>query len=412
MPFKRERSPYYYVRRRNLIGYGDTGRLSSKSTSKRIARDMEHLLEEIAQRALLDPAWYDLLDAVCRRRTITLGQLQRARRTGGLEALKRGLHDPLITEVVAAFRRTAPSKKAIRVGLEQLVRLSPTGSRLSHLDGRTITEMCHRAEREGRKRNSVRRYLLRAISLLLRHHVGRAERDRIFDDVHFPAVDDTREVHLTPREIARLVQGCREVGCPELATIIRVALLTSADRGVLLSGTHQGRRYRGLLVRDLRIWRCDTTGALTGEVFLQDTKTNHRSRSVPLTDNLCRELLPQVKMKSPDDPVFDLSYNQLDYAWKRARKAVALDHVRFKDLRAQISIYGEEAGVPLTVLARSMGHRDEKMTRRYQQRATALSAEQAEAIEHAMFVGAMFAGEAPEVVPDGDLRPGEPRKTG
>ena len=55
MPYKRKRSPYYYMRRRNLIGYGDTGRLSFKATSKRIARDMEHLLDEIAQHALLDP---------------------------------------------------------------------------------------------------------------------------------------------------------------------------------------------------------------------------------------------------------------------------------------------------------------------------------------------------------------------
>ena len=82
---------------------------------------------------------------------------------------------------------------------------------------------------------------------------------------------------------------------------------------------------------------------------------------MPITDNLCRELLPLVKMKGPDEPVFDLSYGRLDYVWKRTRKAAGLSHVRFKDLRAQISIYGEEAGVPLTVLAHSMVHRDEKM---------------------------------------------------
>ena len=385
MPYKRERSPYYYVRRRNLIGYGDTGRLSSKATSKRIARDMERLLDEIAQHALLDPTWYDLLDAVCRHRTLSLAQLLRAKRTGTLEALKRTLHDPTIDEAVAAFTEAAPPKKAVRAGLDQLLRLTPTGARLSYLDGRTITEMCHRAEREGRKRNSVRRYLLRAISLLLRHHTGRAERDRIFADVNFPAVDDTREIHLTPLEISRLLQASRDTGCPELATIIRMALLTSADRGVLLSEEHEGKAHRGLLVRDLRIWQDHATGTFTGEVFLQDSKTDHRSRSVPITDNLCRELLPLVKMKGPDEPVFDLSYGQLDYVWKRTRKAAGLSHVRFKDLRAQISIYGEEAGVPLTVLARSMGHRDEKMTRRYQQRAAALSGEQAEAIEQAMF---------------------------
>ncbi len=244
--------------------------------------------------------------------------------------------------------------------------------------------MCHRAEREGRKRNSVRRYLLRATSLLLRHHTGRADRDRIFADVNFPAVDDTREIHLTPEETARLLQACHTTGCPELAGVIRMALLMSADRGVLLSGTHEGKTHRGLLVRDLRIWQDNETGAFTGEVFLQDSKTDHHSSSVPITDTLCREPLPLVTMKGPDEPVFDISYGQLDYVWKRTRKAAGLSHVRFKDLRAQISIYGEEAGMPLTVLARSMGHRDEKMSR-YQQRAAALSGEQAEAIEQAMF---------------------------
>ena len=53
------------------------------------------------------------------------------------------------------------------------------------LDARVITALCQRAERDGRKRNSVRRYILRAISLLLRHHLGRAERDRRFADVDF-----------------------------------------------------------------------------------------------------------------------------------------------------------------------------------------------------------------------------------
>ncbi len=57
MPYKRDRSPYYYVRRRRLPGYGDTGRHSSQVTSKKIAHDMERLLEDLAQQALLDPTW-------------------------------------------------------------------------------------------------------------------------------------------------------------------------------------------------------------------------------------------------------------------------------------------------------------------------------------------------------------------
>jgi integrase len=79
-----------------------------------------------------------------------------------------------------------------------------------------------------------------------------------------------------------------------------------------------------------------------------------------------------------------MTYAQLDFAWKRVRDQAGLSHVRFKDPRAKVAITGEEAGIPQTVLARTMGHSDEMMTRRYQQRAAVLSAEQAEAIEAAM----------------------------
>lgn len=211
-----------------------------------------------------------------------------------------------------------------------------------------------------------------------------AERDRRFADVDFPPEDDTREVHLSPGEIGRLIQACNELGYGELGLVIRLALQTSADRGVLLKGRHGGKDHRGLLVRDLRIYQDHASGTFSGEVHLLDGKTERRSRSVPLTDGLCRELLALCKAKGPDEAVFSITYLALDFLWKRVRKRAELEHVRFKDLRAQISIYGEEAGVPLTVLSKTMGHAGEAMTRRYQQRAAVLSREQAEAIERAM----------------------------
>lgn len=217
------------------------------------------------------------------------------------------------------------------------------------------------------------------------NHLGNAERSRIFADVRFPAEDDTREIHLSPAEIVRLTYEAEAAGGHKLSLLIRVALLTSADRGVLLSGRHQGKTYRGLRVRGLRIYHDIETGAYTGEVYLSDSKTESRSRSVPLTDAMCRELLAQTKSKAPDDPVFALTYSGLDYVWRQARAAAGLSHVRFKDLRAQVSIYGEEAGIPQTVLQRTMGHSDAAMTRRYQARAAAMSNDQAEAIEAAMF---------------------------
>lgn len=196
--------------------------------------------------------------------------------------------------------------------------------------------------------------------------------------------DDTREVHLTPDEINRLLQACESIDCHELAVVIRMALQTSADRGVLLAGKSANKVNRGLLVRDVTVFKDNKSGSYSGEVFLQDTKTANRSRSVPLTDSLCREMMVLCHNKAPDDAVFSIRYQALDHLWKRVRKLAGLEEVRFKDLRAQTAIYGEEAGVPQTVLQRVMGHGDEAMTRRYQKRAVVLSQVQAEAIEASM----------------------------
>ena len=226
------------------------------------------------------------------------------------------------------------------------------------------------------------------MSLLLRHHVGEAERNRIFDDVQYEAEDDTREVHLLPAEIKRLLDACRSEDKPlydELAVIIRLALQTSADRGVLLAGDRSDGTARGLRVRDVRIYHDDEKDTYSGQLYLHDQKTEERSRSVPLTDHLARELLILAKGQGPDDPIFNMRYQQLDYRWQRVRKKAELEHVRFKDLRAQTAIYGEEAGVPQTVLQHVMGHSDDAMTRRYQRRAASLSEEQAAAIENVMF---------------------------
>lgn len=384
MPFKRKSSPYYYVKRWNLPGYGSTGYLSTRVKDKRIATQMEGLLDRLAERALVDPSWRVVLDAVCREHTITLPELLAARNQGRLDQLRRGLTDPPIGEAICRYREAAQPGRGARLGLRILGDLAPPGSRLSLItDPRRITRLCRQAERAGRKRNSVRRTLLRAISLLLRYHLGGAERNRIFSDVHFPGEDDTREVHLSPAEIGRLLQACTALGYGELALIVQVALVTSADRGVLLAGEHAGRTFRGLRVRDLRIY--EEGGLYSGEAYLEDGKAEGRSRTVPLPDALCRQLLVQCQGRAPDDPVFGVRYAQLDYVWRRVRKEARLEHVRFKDLRAQTAIYAEETGVPQTAVQRTMGHSDEAMTRRYQARRAAMSQRQIEEMAAAMF---------------------------
>lgn len=376
------------VRRRKLPGYGDTGVISSRVTSKKLAKDMERCLEVLANKALFDATWYGLLDAICRHHTVTLPELLRAHNTGKLDALKRSLTDPLLTEAVASFKASQKYDRPVRFGLDMLLNYSQAGVRLGDLDAKRITNLCIQAERDGRKRNTVRRQLYRAISLVLRFRLGNVERNRIFTDVHFPAEDDTREIHLSPEEIDRLLDACEEFEYNEMELLIRLALQTSADRGVLLAGKNADKELRGLLVRDLTIFKDEDSKQYMGEIFLSDNKTTARSRSVPLTDSLCRALALQCIDKSPDDTVFAMRYHQMGFQWKKVRTRAGLDHVRFKDLRAQTAIYGEEAGIPQTVIQKTMGHADEAMTRRYQQRATALSAAQAKAMEEVMITRA------------------------
>lgn len=399
MPYKRPNSPYYQIRKRSLQGYGDTGVLTTKTESKRVARRMEDLLEELAERALLEPKWTDLLDAVCEDRTIKLPELLKAKNRGELGQLARQLTDPTLPEAIDQYREEGRVTDHTDNSLQWLRENTKASMRLSDLDAQTIMGLLHTAEDQGRKRNTVRRCQMRAISLLLRHHLGNSKRDRIFEDVEFQAEDDTREIHLLPEEISRLLDACHQIGKPlyeELGIVIRLSLQTSADRGVLLAGTRKGKEIRGLRVRDLRIYHHDDEDRYSGEVFLHDQKTEERSRAVPLTDSLCRELLVLAKDKGPDEPVFELSYNAMDYRWQKVRAMADLEHVRFKDLRAQTAQYGEMAGIDQTTLQQTMGHSDKSMTRRYQQRSASMSEEGARALEEAMLPDPPTRGDAAE----------------
>jgi hypothetical protein len=83
MPWRKPNSPYYKIQRKTLPGYGDTGLLSTRTTSLRRAREMEDLLAWLA-----DEEMYDVLDAL--RPTargaggrVTLADVLRAKRRAG-----------------------------------------------------------------------------------------------------------------------------------------------------------------------------------------------------------------------------------------------------------------------------------------------------------------------------------------
>ena len=342
--YRRKGSPYWQCRRRRLPGYGDTGQLNSQVRDRRTTERMEHLLEQIAQRALVQPAWYTLLDAV-RDKQLPLSELLKANTQHRLEALLRRLDDPLLGDAVEDFIEAQQPGRQVRYGLEKLLRLTE-------------------------------------------------ERNRVFAEVSFPAEDDVREIYLIPEEIALLFEACSACGYGELATLIRMALLTSADRGVLLAGKSADGPKHGLRVRDVRIYQeeASTTNngssyepVYSGEVLLRDRKATTRTRTVVFGDLLARELLLLCQDKAPDDTVFNIRYQDLDRPWKEVRRQAGLEHVRFKDLRAQTAIYAQRAGIPQAVTARVMGHRSERRTRDYQRHEAVMTPAQADALERALF---------------------------
>ena len=386
MPYKRPGSAYYQCRRKNLPGYGDTGVITSKTKSKRVAAAMERLLEELAERALLEPKWAKLIDAVVERR-LDLPALLRAKSERRLPALLRNLHDPVLQEATASFLRTT-SDRQVEIGTGKLLELAPDGARLSYLGaGRVVTDLLEEAvARYGIKRTTAQRQLKRAISLLLRYHVGSHERNRIFADVRFAVEDDSREVVLEPVEIARLLKAA-EAAHEELPTIVRTALLTSADRGVLLRGERSDGFARGLLRRDLRVYEEQSNGreVYSAEIYLHDTKDAARPRTVQVGDYLARELLLLAQGKKPDDAVFSITYGQLDYVWQKARSEAGLGHLHFKDLRAQTVIYMQRAGIPQAVAQATLGHSDATMTARYGRHQASMGSDQVAALEEVLF---------------------------
>ena len=156
-------------------------------------------------------------------------------------------------------------------------------------------------------------------------------------------------------EVGRLLGACR---WDWLRVMVTLALAAGAERGVLLA----------LRVRDVDI-QPEEGGLYRGRVRLEGTKTKTRRRVVDVADSVCRRLMPLLEGKTPTERVFSgIDAYKVRYWFDKARAEAGLEHVRFHDLRAVFSQAGEEAGIPLTVMQRVMGHAHPEMTRSYQWR--------------------------------------------
>jgi integrase len=413
VPHKRPGSSRWQIKRRNLPGFGDVGVIATGVTQRRVAERMEALLDDLAERALLDASFRLLVEAVLDRR-LTLVDLLGHHTRGDLDGLRSQLNDPPLAGACDRYvqgARAGQARDLREYSVRVLQALLPARARTSALrDARALERVLYAAERgepagptgerRPRKRNSVRRTVLRAASGILDAEFGRAERDRVVHAVRFAGEDDTREVALTPADVRlvlaetdRLHAEAPHLGYDEMAVALRLMLQTSADRGTLFGANRSGGA--GLLVEHVRVREVGRAGdgpgagELVGSVYIHDTKTARRSRTVPLTDAVCRALLPHIEGKGPSDPVFRLLYAHSETRWKRVREraeasGLSVTGLRMKDLRAQTAIYAERSGVPLTVAQRVLGHDDDKMTRRYQRHDAAMTSDHADMIERAL----------------------------
>lgn len=150
--------------------------------------------------------------------------------------------------------------------------------------------------------------------------------------------------YLTSEERASLFQQAR----PELRPYIEVALQTGARRGELCS-----LRWTDI---DMR----------TRMVSFPRTK-NGETRSVPMTDVLYRFLqsLPRpLDQKALVMPA--LSADAVTIGFGRLVKDLNLPNLKFHDLRHDVASTLTMAGVPQRTVMEILGHKDPRMTLRYQ----------------------------------------------
>ena len=100
---------------------------------------------------------------------------------------------------------------------------------------------------------------------------------------------------------------------------------------------------------------------------LAETKTGPRTvwlsqAAQAILDRQPRATSPYVfpSQRHPDKPLSDTLR-----VWSRARKEAGLDDVRLHDLRHTVASQAVARGVPLSTVARMLGHSDPKMTLRY-----------------------------------------------
>ena len=359
MPFKASNSSKYKVEI-VLPGYGKTSRLSTKSKRKATAEKMEQAL-----RLIWEDGYYELVEALEPKGPgqggkIDLPTLYHAWRQDKLDELSRRVNDPLLKESVKSFAQTLDYENH-RLGARHFLRITvePSGPLLAGKEARVSwiyepshIDRCvrHLIQAEGYKPNTVKNGLWGFLSKFLQDRLGTPDARTILREADRPSEDDRRDVVLSPEALHRVIS----VSEWEVRMFLILKASTGIDKTPLL-------RIRGRDV-DEENWT----------LFVRDNKTRERSARIDLPPVAMYALQMLLKDRRPEERAFRLSKGQLDYRWRKARKAAGLtpengyeDGVRLKDLRHTFAAHYLRGGGNIAGLMGRLRHSREEQSLMY-----------------------------------------------
>jgi len=175
--------------------------------------------------------------------------------------------------------------------------------------------------------------------------------------------------YLSPEEVGRLLTVCSD----KLLPIVIVALHTGMRRGEVL-----GLRWEDIDLQQRTIRVADSK--------------NGEARTVPMTDAVRDVLRAHEITRSGDCPwVFPSSEggrrDNVNTAWRTARKRAGLKDFRFHDLRHTAASYLAMAGVDLRAIQEILGHKTPALTQRYSHLSPAYKAKAVCALDTAIPIG-------------------------
>jgi integrase len=306
--------------------WGRVGPWQTGMFSKRQAEQVERwLIEE----ALTRP---ELIEALQAKR-FTLRDAWVAKLRGQLDAILLGFSDPLLSDAIAAYRPRCTDLRT-KAALKKIEGYAPEGVRLSWLAGGNIRSCFEKDADAGLRPNSIRRGLHRAISELLVYHLGQDGRAAAYKDVEVPGEDDTREVHVTPEEVRKILDACAE----DFRWLVVAAIATSIDRKPLLQ---------------LRVRHLNEADSM---VAVPDRKTKDRPRLLKLSAIALLAFRVAARGKEAGELLWPFKARTVRTLWEAAREAAGRKDLHFKDLRHLLPTMLAEMKVDRREIQAYLGH--------------------------------------------------------